>query len=129
MRSVPLTPFGSSDHWSWWTDAYPPMWFCIRALLYDGLRIGPFDQHPAGDGRLQALGLDADIWLEWVFNVLRQKQIMAEFALDRQPGALPSEAERQRVLAAGSRERFGCCLCLIRACRSLARPSTTSTMS
>jgi hypothetical protein len=95
-----MHPFGSSDNWSWSSDAFPPLWFCVRSLIYDGLRVAPFDQHPDGDGRLRALGLDAEAWHAWVAGVLRQHEQIGEFAQAMRPNQPPSEAERQRVLAA-----------------------------
>jgi hypothetical protein len=39
--------------------------FCVWVLQRDGLAVPPFDQHPSGDGSLQAVGLDAELWLSW----------------------------------------------------------------
>ena len=39
--------------------------FCVWVLQRDGLAVPPFDQHPSGDGSLQAVGLDAQLWLSW----------------------------------------------------------------
>lgn len=44
---------------------YPQVDFCIWVLEQDGLQVPPFDCHPAGDGRLQARGMDADAWRLW----------------------------------------------------------------
>lgn len=71
---------GSSDRWYWSGDAFPPLSFCVRALVIDGLAVPPFDRHGDGDGRLRALGLDADMWREWLAAVLRQHVIMGEHA-------------------------------------------------
>lgn len=43
--------------------------FCVWVLRKDGLQVAPFDAHPDGDHRLQALGLDAEQWLRWVSRV------------------------------------------------------------
>jgi hypothetical protein len=29
-----MIPFGSTDNWSWSNDAFPALWFCVRALVY-----------------------------------------------------------------------------------------------
>jgi hypothetical protein len=97
-----MIPLGSTDHWSWGTDAFPPLWFCVRVLVHDGLRVAPFDEHPEGDGRFRTLGLDADMWRAWVASVLHQNEIMGEIALAMRPGQPPTEAERERVLAAAT---------------------------
>jgi hypothetical protein len=44
--------------------------FCMWVLEVDGLQVPPFDQHPAGDRTLQAIGLDADGWRSWVNEVV-----------------------------------------------------------
>lgn len=71
---------GSSDRWYWGEDAFPPIAFCVRALVLDGLRVPPFDRHPDGDGRLRRLRLDAAMWREWVASVLRQHATIGEHA-------------------------------------------------
>lgn len=71
---------GSSDHWSWEEDAFPPVAFCVQALVQDGLLVPPFERHADGDGRLRALGLDAAVWREWVISTLHQRATLAEFA-------------------------------------------------
>jgi hypothetical protein len=63
---------GSGDRWHWSEDAFPPIDFCVYALLRDGLRVGSFDRHPEGDGTLRALGLDAGVWWHWVTELLEQ---------------------------------------------------------
>jgi hypothetical protein len=97
-----MIPFGSNDRWTWSSDAFAPLWFCVRTLTYDGLRVPPFDQHPDGDGRLRALGLDADMWQRWVAAVLRQNDDMGEFARSVRPNEPPTESERQRILEASN---------------------------
>jgi hypothetical protein len=71
---------GSSDHWYWGEDAFPPVAFCVRALVVDGLPVPPFDRHDDGDGRLRQLGLDAGRWCDWVAAVVRQHATIGEFA-------------------------------------------------
>jgi hypothetical protein len=56
--------------WHWSEDAFAPANFCVLALVRDGLRVPPFDQHADGDGALRTLGLDQNGWLEWVKAVI-----------------------------------------------------------
>ena len=49
---------------------YPQVDFCIWVLEQDGLQVPPFDCHSAGDGRLQARGMDADAWRLWVKRIV-----------------------------------------------------------
>ncbi len=51
--------------WSLHADLPPGINFCIWVLQRDGLAVPPFDRHPPGDGSLQALGLNAGLWLSW----------------------------------------------------------------
>jgi len=85
MRDVLL---GRTDAWHWSGDALPPVAFCVRTLILDGLAVPPFDRHPDGDGRLRELGLDAELWSAWLGAVLRQHGIIDELA--RTPGTLES---------------------------------------
>ena len=56
---------------SYWTESYSiPVAFATWVLQRDGLRVPPFDAHPAGNGRLQALGLDQPTWLAWVEQIV-----------------------------------------------------------
>jgi hypothetical protein len=71
---------GSSDHWYWGEDAFPPIAFCVRVLVLDGLSVPPFDRHADGDGRLRRFGLDAAMWREWVASVVRQHATIGEHA-------------------------------------------------
>ncbi len=80
MRNPPLRATIARVHWHWEYEASPPVSFCVRALVLDGLAVPPFDRHPAGDGRLRELGLDAATWREWVIAVLRQHAILGEHA-------------------------------------------------
>lgn len=77
-----LTPFlpGPSDQWHWSSDTFPPLSFCVRTLILDGLAVAPFDRHPDGDGGLRELGLDAEMWHEWVVSVIRQRETLGEHA-------------------------------------------------
>lgn len=86
---------GSSDQWHWSSDTFPPVAFCVRALVLDGLRVPPFNRHPDGDGRLRDLGLDAETWGEWLGAVLGQHATIDELA--RTPG---TPASRGPMLAA-----------------------------
>jgi hypothetical protein len=70
----------ASDPWSWEEDAFPPVAFCVRVLVQDGLSIPPFDRHAEGDGRLREVGLDAGIWREWLTSILRQRTTLAQTA-------------------------------------------------
>jgi hypothetical protein len=71
---------GSSDPWYWAEDAFPPVAFCVRALVVDGLPVSPFDRHADGDGRFRELGLDAGLWRDWVAAVVRQHATIGELA-------------------------------------------------
>jgi hypothetical protein len=57
---------GSNDRWHWSEDASPPLAFCVRVLVQDGLQVPPFDRHPEGDGTLRARGLDGETWRAWL---------------------------------------------------------------
>ena len=80
MRLVRDILLGSSDQWHWSGDAFPPVAFCVRALVLDGLAVPPFDRHPDGDRRLRELGLDAETWAAWLAAVLRQHATIDELA-------------------------------------------------
>jgi hypothetical protein len=69
-----------SDSWNWSSDAFPPLAFCVRALVIDGLAVAPFDRHTGGDGRLREVGLDADAWRGWLASVILQRETAGEFA-------------------------------------------------
>ncbi len=77
-----IVPFvsGASDHWYWAEDAFPPVAFCVRALVLDGLSVPPFDPHADPDGGLRELGLDAARWREWIVAILRQHAIIGDHA-------------------------------------------------
>jgi hypothetical protein len=51
--------------WSLHADLPLGINFCVWVLQRDGLAVPPFDRHPPGDGSLQAVGLDAGLWLSW----------------------------------------------------------------
>lgn len=61
---------GSTDRWHWSEDAFPPLAFCVHALVRDGLKVPPFDRHPGGDQGLRERGLDAETWRMWVSEVV-----------------------------------------------------------
>src|SRR4029077_3721424 len=48
------------------------MCFPVWCLMADGLRVGPFDQHAEGNGRLRQLGLDANSWRHWMITIVRR---------------------------------------------------------
>jgi len=80
LGSLARSVAGLSDRWYWTEDAFPPVAFCVRALILDGLSVPPFDRHPDGDGRLRDLGLDAKMWQAWLSAVVAQHAIMGEYA-------------------------------------------------
>ena len=91
---------GPSDHWYWSGDAFPPVSFCVRALVLDGLTVPPFDRHADRDGRLRELGLDAEVWRAWVDSVLEQQTVMMEHArTSGTPEARGPLLERARAAA------------------------------
>jgi hypothetical protein len=58
--------------------------FCVWVLEVDGLRAGPFDRHPEGNGRLREAGLDSAGWEIWFSDVVatldaREKTFRAQF--------------------------------------------------
>jgi hypothetical protein len=90
---------GSSDGWSWEQDAFPPVAFCVRTLVLDGLKVPPFDRHGGGDGRLRAVGLDVAVWRDWLTVILRQRATLADVA--RRLGSGDLEVLRAQGRAAG----------------------------
>ncbi len=91
---------GWSNNWYWSEDAFPPVSFCVRALVLDGLAVAPFDRHGSGDGRLREVGLDIDLWREWVASVLHQQAIMGAHARTLgTPEARGPSLERARAAA------------------------------
>jgi hypothetical protein len=80
--AAPMFIVGSTDLWSWSEDAFPPLGFCVRALVHDGLSVPPFDRHPDGDASLRDAGLDAVMWREWLGSVLRQRTVLSAVATD-----------------------------------------------
>ncbi len=54
-----------STQWSLHGDASIGINFCVWVLIADGLKVFPFDVHPTGDGKLQALGLNEQMWRSW----------------------------------------------------------------
>jgi hypothetical protein len=63
----------SRNPWSYSIDHDIMIDFCIRTLQVDGLSVLPFDQHPAGDGSLRAVGLTASAWQAWLWQVVQQQ--------------------------------------------------------
>lgn len=85
--------------------------FCIRALRHDGLRVAPFDRHPAGDGALRDLGLEPRSWSVWLREVVRQVELLDGHL--RQPDLgghrraianISRSPDRPRALCPGDRE-------------------------
>jgi hypothetical protein len=100
MRSLANVLAGPSGHWYWSGDAFPPVSFCVRALVLDGLAVPPFDRHGEGDGRLRELGLDAEVWRAWVDSVLERQTAMMEHARTLgTPEARGPALERARAAA------------------------------
>lgn len=81
---------GSDNTWHWSSDVTPGVDFCVWVLQADGLRVPPFDRHPAGDGSLQAVGLTPDIWRAWLAGVLRGRRQLSASPLSPPPGLLAS---------------------------------------
>lgn len=80
MKFLTKHLLGSADSWSWSADAFPPVSFCVRALVLDGMTVPPFDRHVEGNGRLREIGLDTETWLSWLASVLRQREVMGAHA-------------------------------------------------
>ncbi len=60
------------SQWGWHITTNPNVDFCVQALLADGLRVAPFDRHPAGDQHLQRAGLTPEQWLTWLASVCNE---------------------------------------------------------
>jgi len=85
---------GTSDPWFWSADLNEALNFCVWALLVDGLHALPFDRHPAGDGRLRAVGLDPTGWRAWLEAVLdAQAQVAIATTLPPAPDLLHRAAD------------------------------------
>lgn len=80
-----MGPKRSAEAWHWTEDVFAPANFCVLALLRDGLRVSPFDQHPDGDAALRTLGLDADGWLQWLRAVVDAHADLGAQVLDVDP--------------------------------------------
>jgi hypothetical protein len=80
---VALLLVDSADRWHWSEDASSAIAFCVHALVRDGLRVVPFDQHGEGDGSLRSLGLDAPAWREWVLAVLGAQTTLSDSTRQR----------------------------------------------
>ncbi len=64
----------SRNPWSLHYGPDPTINFCFWALLLDGLRVPPFDQHLGGDGSLRDLGLIEASWQAWFLRVIDSQQ-------------------------------------------------------
>ena len=60
--------------WTFTEDFHVGVNFCVWVLRLDGLHVGPFTQHPDGDGKLRNAGLTARGWLEWVSRIIGYDQ-------------------------------------------------------
>jgi hypothetical protein len=69
MMRVGAQP-GSRAAWSWSEQYFAPVDLAVQTLVRDGLRVSPFDAHPAGDGTLRARGLTAKDWRAWVATLV-----------------------------------------------------------
>jgi hypothetical protein len=78
------------EAWTWGEDAFPPLDFAVRALVDDGMQLGPFDQHAGGDGTLRAVGLTPETWLGWVSALVNLNSAMSDHAT-LMPGGLESQ--------------------------------------
>ena len=47
--------------------------FVVSCLIKAGLQAPPFTDHPAGDGKLEALGLSEKIWRGWLHEVVQRR--------------------------------------------------------
>jgi hypothetical protein len=55
----------------YWTEAFSPaIGFAVWVLMRDGLRVSPFDAHPAGDRLLGMRGLDEAAWRSWLGTIV-----------------------------------------------------------
>ncbi len=100
MRFLTKRVAAPGDFWSWSEDAFPPISFCVRALVLDGLAVPPFDRHGDGDGRLRELGLDLATWQAWVASILRQQGILGDRAPARGTPEAPGPLLEQERAAA-----------------------------
>jgi hypothetical protein len=98
---------GSTDRWSWSEDAFPPLAFCVHALVHDGLQVPPFELHPEGDGSLRALGLDAHTWRKWVAALLAQRATLSDYARHLANERDPSERRTTAMAVAEVLRRPG----------------------
>jgi hypothetical protein len=59
-----------TSQWSFSEDVNIGINFCVWILQLDGLRVSPFDAHPAGDGSLQGVGLHPQMWRSWFIETV-----------------------------------------------------------
>jgi hypothetical protein len=59
--------------WGYGIGYDPDTSFCLHALVADGLKVPPWDRHQGGDGRLQAVGLTAELWARWFKSVVHAR--------------------------------------------------------
>lgn len=71
MDSIPWAEW-PARRWGWSEGWHPDVDLCVQALVTDGLRVPPFDRHPAGSGRLVAAGLTVELWQEWLERVIER---------------------------------------------------------
>ena len=110
MRLLTGLPVGSADRWHRSEDAFPPVSFCVRALILDGLAVPPFDRHSGADGRLREAGLDARAWGAWVRSVVRQREVLGAHARALgAPDARGPSPEQARAAAEVLREPGSFC--------------------
>ena len=76
----------SRNPWSLRYGPDPTINFCFWALLLDGLRVPPFDQHLDGDGALRDLGLTQASWQAWLLRVIDPQQRKQDEEQLRQQG-------------------------------------------
>ena len=69
---------GDPDPWHLSANNDVGVNFVVSCLIKDGLRVPPFTDHPAGDGQLQALGLNEKIWRDWLHEVVRRRAAIEE---------------------------------------------------
>ena len=84
---------GDPDPWHLSADNDVGVNFVVSCLIKDGLQIPPFTDHPAGDGQLEALGLNEKIWA-FPAPALRAPATLSGLTL--LTGLFPGEASSRR---------------------------------
>jgi len=64
---------GDPDPWHLSANNDVGVNFVVSCLVKDGLQVPPFTDHRAGDGQLQALGLNEKMWRDWLHEVVRRR--------------------------------------------------------